>query len=154
MPIVVALIALIALVYGAVRAFYALQAAFGLAVAVGVAVLVAALLIAAAAYWWRRRREVASNVRDGDWTHELKGSWGSVRLAAGKRLCEIHVGEERGAYIFADLLGAEVESRNGLSQVALKVKDAKHGDWLVPMSGERQAKQWQRIFLLAREQKL
>ena len=154
MPIVVALIALIALVYGAVRAFYALQAAFGLAVAVGVAVLAAALLIAAAAYWWRRRQDVAPNVRDGDWTHELKGSWGSVRLAAGKRLCEIHVGEERGAYIFADLLGAEVESRNGLSQVALKVKDAKHGDWLVPMSGERQAKQWQRIFLLAREQKL
>ena len=108
MPIVVALIALIALVYGAVRAFYALQAAFGLAVAVGVAVLVAALLIAAAAYWWRRRQEVAPNIRDGDWTHELKGSWGSVRLAAGKRLCEIHVGEERGAYIFADLLGAEV----------------------------------------------
>ncbi|KAA1006608.1 hypothetical protein FVF58_26580 [Paraburkholderia panacisoli] len=154
MPIVVALIALIALVYGAVRAFYALQAAFGLAVAVGVAVLVAALLIAAAAYWWRRRQEVAPNIRDGDWTHELKGSWGSVRLAAGKRLCEIHVGEERGAYIFADLLGAEFESRDGLSQVALKVKDAKHGDWLVPMSDERQAKQWQRIFLLAREQKL
>jgi hypothetical protein len=154
MPIVVALIALIALVYGAVRAFHALQAAFGLAVAVGVAVLAAALLIAAAAYWWRRRQDVAPNVRDGDWTHELKGSWGSVRLAAGKRLCEIQVGEERGAYIFADLLGAEVESRNGLSQVVLKVKDAKHGDWLVPMSGERQAKQWQRIFLLAREQKL
>jgi hypothetical protein len=38
--------------------------------------------------------------------------------------------------------------------VALKVKDPRHGDWLVPMSGERQAKQWQRIFLLAREQKL
>ncbi|MFL9962066.1 hypothetical protein PQR02_13375 [Paraburkholderia sediminicola] len=154
MPIVVALIALIALVYGAVRAFYGLQAAFGLAVAVGVAVLAAALLIAAAAYWWRRRQEVAPNVRDGDWTHELKGSWGSVRLAAGKRLCEIHVGEERGAYIFADLLDAELEHRNGVSQVALKVKDARHGDWLVPMSGERQAKQWQRIFLLAREQKL
>ncbi|MFL9934844.1 hypothetical protein P0D88_38215 [Paraburkholderia sp. RL18-103-BIB-C] len=154
MPIVVALIALIALVYGAVRAFHALQAAFGLTVAVGVAVLVVALLIAAAAYWWRRRREVASNVRDGDWTHELKGSWGSVRLAAGKRLCEIHVGEERGAYIFADLLGAEVQGHDALSQVALKVKDPRHGDWLVPMSGERQAKQWQRIFLLAREQKL
>jgi hypothetical protein len=154
MPILVALIALIALVYGAVRAFYALQAAFGLAVAVGVAVLVAALLTAAVVYWWRRRQEVAPNVRSGDWTHELKGSWGSVRLAAGKRLCEIHVGEERGAYIFADLLGAEVLGRNAQSQVALKVKDPKHGDWLVPMSGERQARQWRRIFLLAVEQRL
>ncbi|QQC64995.1 hypothetical protein [Paraburkholderia ginsengisoli] len=154
MPILVALIALIALVYGAVRAFYALQAAFGLAVAVGVAVLVVALLIAAVAYWWRRRKEVSSNVRDGDWTHELKGNWGSVRLAAGKRLCEIHVGDERGAYIFADLLGAEVRGRDVRAQVALKVKDPKHGEWLVPMSGERQAKQWQRIFSRAVEQKL
>jgi hypothetical protein len=154
MPIVVALIALIALVYGAVRAFYGLQAAFGLAVAVGVAVLVALLLIAAVVYWWRRRKEVASNVRDGDWTHELKGSWGSVRLAAGKRFCEIQVGEERGAYIFADLQGAVVQSRDGQAQLALKVKDTKHGEWLVPMSDEKQARQWRRIFLLAAEQKL
>ncbi|WP_168793370.1 hypothetical protein [Paraburkholderia aromaticivorans] len=152
MPILVALIALIALVYGAVRAFYALEAAFGLAVAVGVAVVVALLLIAALAHWWRRRKEVAANVRDGDWTHELKGSWGSVRLAAGKRLCEIHLGDEQGAYIFADLLAAEVQGRE--AQVALKVKDAKRGVWVVPMSSERQARQWQRIFLLAMQQKL
>jgi hypothetical protein len=93
-------------------------------------------------------------VRDGDWTHELKGNWGSVRLAAGKRLCEIDVGEERGAYIFADIQGAEVQGRDDLVQLALKVKDPRHGDWLVPMASERQARQWQRIFLLAREQKL
>lgn len=154
MPIVVALIALIALVYGAVRAFDALQIAFGLAVAVGVAVLVALLLMAAALYWWRRRQEVAPNIHDGDWTHELTGSWGSVRLAAVKRFCEIRVGEERGAYIFADLLAAEVRSHDGQAQVALKVKDPKHGDWLLPMSDERQAKQWQRIFSLAVQQKL
>ncbi|MFM0170762.1 hypothetical protein [Paraburkholderia sediminicola] len=154
MPILVALIALIALGYGAVRAFYALQAAFGLAVAVGVAVLVALLLVAAMAYWWRRRKEVAANVRDGDWTHELKGSWGSVRLAAGKRLCEIRLGDEQGAYIFADLLGAEVQGQGGQWQVALKVKDAKHQTWVLPMRDERQAKQWARIVVLAVEQKL
>ncbi|MFM0227248.1 hypothetical protein [Paraburkholderia dipogonis] len=157
MPILVALIALIALIalaYGAVRAFDALQAAFGLGVAVGVAVLVALLLIAALAYWWRRRKEVASNVRDGDWTHELKGSWGSVRLAAGKRLCEIRLGEEQGAYIFADLLGAEAQGHDAQWQVALKVKDAKHQTWVLPMRDERQAKQWARILMLAEEQKL
>jgi hypothetical protein len=158
MPILVALIALIALVYGAVRAFYALEAALGLAVAVGVAVVVVLLLIAAVVYWWRRRQAVAANVRDGDWTHELKGNWGSVRLAAGKRLCEIRLGEEQRGYIFADLLGAEVRSNGpGLDapwRVALKVKDPRHGEWLVPMQSERQARQWQRIFLLAMEQKL
>ena len=154
MPILVALIALVALVYGAVRAFYALQAAFGLAVAVGVAVLAVFVLVAALAYWWRRRKEVAPNVRNGDWTHELQGSWGSVRLAAGKRLCEIQVGVEQGAYIFADLLEAEAQGREAQAQVALKVKDAKREVWVLPMSNERQARQWQRIFLLARDQKL
>ena len=154
MPIVDALLALIGLVYGAVRTFQSMEAAFGFAVSLGVAAVVAVLQISAPAYWWRRRQEVAPNVRDGDWTHELKGNWGSVRLAAGKRLCEIDVGGKRGAYIFADLLGAEVHRRDGLAQLALQVKDPRHGDWLVPMSSERQARQWQRIFLLAREQKL
>ena len=154
MPIIVALLALIALVYGAVRAFYALQSTFGTAVAVGVAVLAALLLIAAVAYWLRRRKEVAPNIRDGNWTHRLDGSWGSVRLASGKRLCEIRVGADEGAYIFADLLGADVERDDAQWLLALKVKDAAHGIWRLPMENERQAKQWQRIFLLAMEQKL
>ncbi len=154
MPIIVALIALIAVVYGAVRAFYALQAAFGLAVAVGVAVLVGLLLIAAVVYWWRRRKEVAPNIRDGDWTHELTGTWGSVRLAAGKRLCEVRLGGELGAYIFADLLEAEVQRHDAQWQVALRVKDAKHQVWVLPMAVERQAKQWRRIFVLAVGQRL
>jgi hypothetical protein len=154
MPIVVALFALIALVYGAVRAFQAVQAAFGFAVATAVAVLVALLVIAALVRWWRRWKEVAPNIHDGDWTHELKGNWGSIRLAAGKRLCEIHLGDEKGAYIFADLLGAEVQSRDAEAGLAVKVKDAKREAWLLPMATEQQAKQWQRIFSLAREQKL
>ncbi|MBW0450523.1 hypothetical protein EN871_20285 [bacterium M00.F.Ca.ET.228.01.1.1] len=154
MPILVGLFALMALVYGAVRAFDALQAGFGTPVAVGVAVLAALLLAAAIAYWLRRRKEVAPNIRDGDWTHRLDGSWGSVRLASGKRLCEVHVGAEQGAYIFADLLGADLQRQEAHWQLALKVKDSARGVWLLPMQNERQGRQWQRIFLLAIEQKL
>ncbi|ASL42658.1 hypothetical protein bAD24_I04155 [Burkholderia sp. AD24] len=154
MPILVVLFALGAVVYGAVRAFYALQAALGLGVAVGVAVLVGLIVVAAVAVWWRRRRDVAANVRDGDWTHLLQGDWGFVRLAAGKRLCEIRLGDQVGAYIFADLLGAEVQAQSGQSQVALNVKDPKRQVWVLPMAGERQARQWKRILMLAVEQKL
>ena len=154
MPIVVGLAVLAALVYGAVWSFDALLAHFGLGVAVGVALAAAALVVAAVAYWLRRRREVAPNIHDGDWTHELKAEWGGVRLAAGKRLCRVEVRGAQGDYIFADLLGADVESVGAQWQLALKVRDAKCPLWKLPMRGEGQAKQWKRIFGLAVEQRL
>ena len=154
MPIVVGLLVLIALIYGAVQAFHALSAHFGLGVAVGVAVLVVALLLAALAWWWRRRKEVAANIRDGDWTHEIKGEWGGVRLAAGKRLCDVDVAGARGSYIFADLREAQPVREGDRWQVKLDVKDAVHPEWRLPMRSEREARQWVRIFVLAMGQKL
>jgi hypothetical protein len=166
MPIVLALVALVALIYGAVWSFHALSARFGLGVATGVAVVVAALIAAAIAYWWQRRCEVAPNVarsKGGDWTHELECEWGGVRLAAGKRLCDLRVGDERGGYIFADLRGARVQQAAGGAagaggpgewQVALDVKDPKRGEWLLPMRDRREARKWARILSLAVEQKL
>lgn len=154
MPIVVALFVLIALIYGAVQAFHALSAHFGLSVAIGVAILAAALVLAALAWWWRRRKEVAANIRDGDWTHELKGDWGSVRLAAAKRLCDVQVAGVRGSYIFADLREAQPVRDGERWQVKLGVQDARHPEWRLPMRSEREARQWSRIFLLAMGQKL
>ncbi|MBP0596139.1 hypothetical protein J8I87_42385 [Paraburkholderia sp. LEh10] len=154
MPIVVGLLVLIALIYGAVQAFHALSARFGFGVAVGVAVLVAALLLAALAWWWRRHKEVSANIRDGDWTHELKGEWGGVRLAAGKRLCDVQVAGERGSYIFADLRDAQAMRDGERWQVKLDVKDSVHPEWRLPVKSEREARQWARIFVLAMAQKL
>lgn len=154
MPILVLLIALIALIYGAVRAFDFLSMQFGLGVAVGVAFVVSVALLLAIAWWWRRRREVAANLRDGDWTHELKGNWGEVRLAAAKRFLKLRVGDAVGEYIFADLVQAEAVRAGEGWQVTVKVKDAARPVWHLPMTGERQARQWARIFTLAAAQKL
>jgi hypothetical protein len=154
MPIVVGLAVLAALVYGAVWSFDALLAHFGLGVAVAAALVVAALVAAAVAYWLRRRREVAPNIHDGDWTHELKAEWGGVRLAAGKRLCRVDVHGAQGNYIFADLLGADIASVGQGFELSLKVRDARCPLWKLPMRGEGQARQWKRIFGLAIEQRL
>lgn len=154
MPIVVGLAVLVALIYGAVWSFDALRAQFGVGVAVGVAVVVLALIAAGVIYWLRRRREVAANIRDGDWTHEVKGDWGMIRLAAGKRLCEIRVAGEQGDYIFADLQGAEVLPVGAGWKLVVKVRDLKHPVWEVPMRDKGQATQWQRVFGLAVQQKL
>ncbi|HEY1995887.1 hypothetical protein [Paraburkholderia sp.] len=153
MPIVIAFAVLAALIYGAVWSFHALSSHFGLGVAIGAAVVVAALIVAAVIYWLRRRKEVAPNIHDGDWTHELKAEWGMVRLAAGKRLCTLQVAGERGDYIFADLQGVDVARGDGW-QLSLKVRDSKHPVWVLPMGSERQARQWGRVLGLAVEQKL
>jgi hypothetical protein len=154
MPIVVGLAVLGALIYGAVWSFDALLADFGLGVAVGAALVAAALVAAAVVYWLLRRREVAANIHDGDWTHELKAEWGGVRLAAGKRLCTVDVAGVHGDYIFADLLGAEVERVGRGFQLVLKVRDVKCPRWNLSMRNERQGKRWKRVFELAIEQRL
>jgi hypothetical protein len=66
----------------------------------------------------------------------------------------VEVHGAQGDYIFADLLGADVESVGEQWQLALKVRDAKCPLWTLPMLGEGQAKQWKRIFGLAVEQRL
>ncbi|CAB3778953.1 hypothetical protein LMG28688_00647 [Paraburkholderia caffeinitolerans] len=155
MPILVLLFAVAALVYGAVWSFQAVAARMGADVAIGVSVVVVAALATLLANWLRRRREVAPNLRgEGDWTHRVAGAWGEARLAAGKRLCEVKLGEARGAYIFADLQGAQPARDASGWQVELRVADAGRPLWSLPMPSEREAKRWARIFSLAIAQKL
>ncbi|QBQ97296.1 hypothetical protein [Paraburkholderia pallida] len=155
MPILVLFIVFAALVYGAVWSFQALAARFGTDVAIGVAAVVVAALATLLANWLQRRREVAPNLRgEGDWTHRVAGAWGEARLAAGKRLCEVKLGETRGAYIFADLKGAQPGEDASGWHVALSVADAGKPLWQLPMPNEREAKRWARIFTLAIGQKL
>ncbi|MCG5074016.1 hypothetical protein [Paraburkholderia tagetis] len=155
MPILVLLFVFAALVYGAVWSFQALATRFGTDVAIGVAAVFVAALATLLANWLRRRREVAPNLRgEGEWTHRVAGAWGEARLAAGKRLCEVKFGEARGAYIFADLRGAQPAHDASGWQVALSVADAGQPLWHLPMPSEREAKRWARIFTLAIAQKL
>jgi hypothetical protein len=156
MPIIVVLVVLVAVIYGAFWSFHAISAAFGLGIAIGAAILAGLIVVAIAAYFWFRWKEVAPNARDGDWTHEIKADWGGVRVAAGKRLCEVRVAERTGMYIFADLRGARMEagSAGGAWQVVLDVDDAAHGQWILPMRDRREAHKWSRILQKATDQKL
>lgn len=156
MPIIVALVVLVAVIYGAFWSFHAISAAFGVAIAVGAAIVAGLIVMAVAAYFWFRWKEVAPNARDGDWTHETKGDWGGIRVAAGKRLCEVRLGERTGMYIFADLRGARMEAGSAGRpwQVALDVDDAAQPKWILPMGDRREAHKWSRILQKATDQKL
>jgi hypothetical protein len=157
MPIVVGLFVLALIIYGAVWSFNTIHAHFGLGVAVGAAVVAIAIVAAGVMRWLASRREIAPNVpkgRDGDWTHELRHDWGGLRVAADKRLCDVRVRDETGSYIFADLRGARAEEAGGAWRVLLDVKDAKHGEWTLPMQDRSEAHKWARILSLAAQQKL
>jgi hypothetical protein len=157
MPIVVGLIVLGLLIYGAIWSFDTIHAQFGLGIAIGAAVVVLALIAAGVMRWLASRREIAPNLpkgSHGDWTHELKAEWGGVRIASQKRLCDVRLRDETGSYIFADLRGARAEQANGAWQVRLDVKDANHNEWLLPMRDRAEAHKWARILSLATQQKL
>lgn len=155
MPIVVALVVLVAVIYGAFWSFHAISAALGLTSAIIAAVIALAIVIALVVYFWRRYKETAPNARNGDWNYALKHDWGGIRLASEKRLCEVQLANDRGSYIFADLKAARIEpAASGALQLALDVKDAKHPTWLLPMQDKREAHQWGRIMQKAVDQKL
>lgn len=154
MPFLIVPLILAALIYGAIGSFHWVSKQFGWGVAVGIASVIALLIGFAVLRWWRRRREVAANLADGYWSHELKGEWGAMRLSAGKRLCNVRIAAAQGAYIFADLQHAAAEQVGESWKLRLEVKDAKQPVWQVPMTGRRQALQWQRIMALAMAQKL
>jgi len=156
MPIIVVLVVLVAVIYGAFWSFHAISAAFGLGIAIGAAILAGLIVAAAAVYFWFRWKEVAPNASDGDWTHELKASWGGVRVAAGKRLCEVRVAERTGMYIFADLRGARMEAGSAGSawHVVLDVDDSSNAQWILPMRDRREAHKWSRILQKATDEKL
>lgn len=162
MPIFVALAALAALIWGTVWSFDALQARFGLPAALAAAAVVLAALALAARVWVRRRREVAPNIADGVWTHQLDAHGARVRLSAPGRLVSMEVGGEHGEFIFADLADAAVRRAGGAWAVELKVRavaqagarGVKRAEWVIPVGSEREAKRWSRIFTLAMEQRL
>jgi hypothetical protein len=154
MPILIAIIFLCAVIYGAIRAFNALDTQFGIALALGAAALVALLLAALAARLLRRHRDIAPNAGPGTWTHVLERGWGSLRFSAPQRLMMVTLNAVTGNYIFADLTGASVQHADRSWSVAVTVNDRAHPQWILPMESEREAKRWTRVIELAIAQKL
>jgi hypothetical protein len=157
MPIILAVVVLGLLIFASIYAFDWVTAMFGETAAIVVTIIVIALVVWGLVRWIASRREIAPNMRkgeDGDWTHVLKADWGGVRLAAQKGLCDVKLRDETGRYIFADLRGARAQEAGGAWQVLLDVKDAKRGEWTLPMRDKGEAHKWARILSLATQEKL
>ena len=154
MPIVIALILVCAVIYGAVRAFNALDTHFGIAVALGAAAVVALLLAMLVVWLLRRHRDVAPNASSGTWTHVLERGWGSLQFSAPQRLMMVTLNAMTGNYIFADLIGASAQQADQAWSVTITVNDRAHPQWVLPMDSQREAQRWARVVQLAIVQKL
>jgi hypothetical protein len=154
MPIVIALLVLVALIVGAVYAFDFLESHFGEPVAVGISIVVLLIVVALVVRWVQRRREIASNSKDGNWTHVLVQSWGGIRLSATKGLLWLSLDGAQGEYILTDLTDCTADEVDGRWYVRLTVRDKRRADWQLPMSSKQEAGRWARILTLARTQQL
>jgi hypothetical protein len=154
MPILIVLVVIVAVIGGAIWSFDTLSAQLGEGVALGAAVVVVVLVAWAIAWFVRRRREIAPNTHSGDWTHTLQSDWGSLSLAADKRLLAVTKDGVSGNYIFADLRASDVTQEGGQWQVVLHVKDEAHATWVLPMPSAHEARRWGRILNLAAEERL
>jgi hypothetical protein len=154
MPILIALILVCAVIYGAVRAFNTLDVQFGIVVALGAAAVVALLVAVLAVWLLRRHRDVAPNASAGTWTHVLERGWGGLRFSAPQRLMMVTLNAVTGNYIFADLTGASVQQADQGWTVAIMVNDRAYPQWVLPMDSQHEAQRWTRVVQLAIAQKL
>ena len=154
MPIIIAIVFLGALIFGAVYFFNALATHFGHAIAIGIFACGAILILGLITYWVQRYRDIAPNTKEGDWTHKLTHASGSLFLSTTQGLLWLRSNNTDGHYTFSDLRDCLIEEKNSCWYLIVKVHDSTRPEWKLTMPNKRQAKRWARILRLAQIQKL
>lgn len=155
MPFIIAAFALVGLlIYGAVRLYALVAAAYG-AVAGSAAVLVAVVVLAGAVVTFVRRYRAVHGVNvKGERIVSLSGSWGEVAVDAEQKRGTLQLHGQRARFLFADIAGAEAVEREGAWTLALHLKHQAQADWPIPMRTPQEARRWAKIFALAASQEL
>jgi hypothetical protein len=154
MPILIALFAVAAFVVGVVYAFEFLAARLGEPAAVCISIVAMLAIAALVVRWIQRRREIASNSKEGNWTHVLVQSWGGIRLSATKGFLWLSLDGAQGEYTLTDLAECTASEVDGIWYVRLRVRDTNRADWHLPMPSRQEAGRWARILTLAQTQRL
>jgi len=141
-----------ALIYGAVRLYQAVAAAFGALAGIGAVALAIALFAALVASVVRRYRAIHGVNIKGERILSLHGPWGSIRIDAEQKHGLLAVNDARSRFIFADIAGAEPASEGGAWSLALRLEHNARSHWRIPMPTRKEAQRWAKIFSLAAEQ--
>ena len=152
--ILLGLVLIGALIYGYVRLYHAVAAAFGALAGAGAVALAVALLAALVADGVRRWRAIHGVRIRGERILSLDGTWGTLRVDAERKLGTVALGDTQSRFIFADIAGAEPVSDAGAWLLALRLEHNARPLWHIPMPTRSHARRWAKIFSLAAQQKL
>jgi len=155
MPFIIAALALVGLlIYGAVRLYAGVAAAYG-ALAGSAAVLLAVALLAGAVITFIRRYRAVHGVNvKGQRVVSLSASWGQVAVDAEQKRGTLQLHGQSARFLFADIAGTDAVEREGAWTLALHLKHQAQADWPIPMRNRQEAKRWAKIFALAASQEL
>ncbi len=155
MPFIIAGLALIAaLIYGAVRLYARVAAAYGAIAGTAAVVFCAALLAVFVASQVRRYRAIHGVKIKGERILSLEGAWGTMRVDPERKRGVLDVGGQQAKFIFADIAGAGALENGGKWMLALRLEHNAQGSWHIPMASRKEALRWAKIFDLAAVQKL
>ena len=155
MPFIIAGLALIgALIYGAVRLYAAVSAAFGWIAGTAAVVFCAALLAAFIASLVRRYRAIHGVKVKGERILSLEESWGTVRVDPERKRGLLDIDGRQTRFIFADIAGASAVENDGKWMLGVRLEHNAQSSWNIPMANRKEALRWAKIFDLAAVQKL
>lgn len=155
MPFIIAGLALIgALIYGAVRLYIAVDAAFGWVAGTAAVVVYAALLAGFVVSLVRRYRAIHGVKVRGERILSLEGTWGSLRVDPERKRGSLDIGGQQTRFIFADIAGASPLESGGKWMLELRLEHNAQASWTIPTANRKEAMRWAKIFDLAAIQKL
>ncbi|NUA31629.1 hypothetical protein [Cupriavidus basilensis] len=155
MPFIIAGIALIgALIYGAVRLYATVAAAYGAIAGTAAVLFCAALLAAFVASLVRRYRAIHGVKINGERILSLEGAWGTMRVDPERKRGALDVDGQQAKFIFADIASATALENGSAWMLALHLEHQAQGNWQIPMASRKEALRWAKIFDLAAVQKL
>ncbi|AJC23424.1 hypothetical protein [Pandoraea pulmonicola] len=152
--ILLALVVLAGIVYGAVRLYAIVAMRFGTLAAVAtiaMCVLVVAWFVMDAV---RRYRAVHGVRREGKRLVRVAGEWGELALDADHKMGTIRVDGRETRFVFSDVASVHPVSEGGRWSLVMTLAHNTQPEWRVPMPGRALAKRWTKIFRLANAHRL
>ncbi|MGO4307435.1 hypothetical protein [Cupriavidus sp. RAF12] len=155
MPLILAGLALIAaFVYGVVKMYQKVAAAFGVVAGAAAVIALLAALTALGMMALRRYQAVHGKRIQRERILSLSGDWGSLRVDAERKNGVLEMDGQRIVMIFADIAQARAVRQESGWTVALTLDHHAQADWTIPVKDAGTARRWAKIFTLAAAQKL